>query len=332
VRIEPETYVPASIDADLATVRAFVPPVPVQPLFLDLPLMTGEEVEHAPHIAAASQPWPGSVALYSAPGDAGYALNSLLSARSMMGLTQNNLLSARPGLWDRGDALEVKLIAGTLASVSDTALLSGANFAAIGDGSSDNWELFQFSEAQLIAPQTYQLSRRLRGQFGTDALMPNDWPAGSWFVLLNGVPSQIDLRASLRRVAQHYRIGPAARSVDDPSYTCMVQACDGVGLRPYAPVHLRRRVEAGGHRFDWIRRTRLEGDSWEGEEVPLGEENESYRIWVKNGLQVLRTVDAASPTWLYTAAMQAADGPYTHVEVAQISARFGPGLTARVAA
>ncbi|MEM8576241.1 MAG: glycoside hydrolase/phage tail family protein [Pseudomonadota bacterium] len=332
VRIEPETYIPSTLDAELATVRAFVPPVPVQPLFLDLPLMTGDEVPHAPHIAAASQPWPGTVAVYAAPEDNGYLLNRQLNARATMGLTQTPLAAAGAGLWDRGGALEVKLIAGSLASVSDAALLSGANLMAIGDGSSDNWELFQFSEAQLIAPQTYALTRRLRGQLGTDALMPDVWPEGSWVVLMDGVPEQIDLRAALRRVAQHYRIGPAARAVDDPSYTYTVQAFDGVGLRPYAPVHLRRKVVGGDHRFDWVRRTRIEGDTWEGEEVPLGEETEGYRVTVFNGLQVLRSADTAGPSWTYSAAARAADGAYTHVEVAQISARFGPGLAARLAA
>ncbi|MEO0390405.1 MAG: glycoside hydrolase/phage tail family protein [Pseudomonadota bacterium] len=332
VRIEPETYIAAQIDDTPPRVRPYVPPMPVQTLFLDLPLLSGDEVPHAPHIAVASDPWPGSVAVYSAPEDSGYALNTVLGARATMGLTQTALPAARPGLWDRGPGLEVKLIGGTLSSISDTALLSGGNLMAIGDGSPGNWELFQFADAELIAERTYRLSRRLRGQQGTDAVMPAVWPAGSWAVLVNGALSQIDLRASLRHVAQHYRIGPAGRSYDDPSYVYRTEAFDGIGLRPYAPVHLARRTDQGAHHFTWIRRTRIDGDTWLGDEVPLGEDREAYRVTVYRGADVLRSAQVSTPSWIYAAAEQAADGPYTHVTVAQISDRFGAGPAASLAA
>ncbi|MEL7097955.1 MAG: glycoside hydrolase/phage tail family protein [Pseudomonadota bacterium] len=333
VRIEPETYVPSEIDADLATVREFVPPVPVQPLFLDLPLLTGDEAPHAPHLAVTGQPWPGSVAVYSAAQDDGYALNSIIAARSTVGLTQSALAAAPAGIWDRGASLEVKLVAGTLSSIERTALLNGGNLAAIGDGSSGNWELFQFQDAELIGENTYLLSNRLRGQLGTDALMPDAWPVGSWFVLLDGVPGQIALPASLRRVAQNYRIGPAQRAFDDPSYTRIVAAFDGNGLRPYAPAHLRRVVSGGDHAFAWTRRTRIDGDPWESADVPLGEDVEAYRVQVLDGGTVLREAQVTTPEWTYSAAMQAADGvPDYRLEVAQISSRYGPGLPARFSA
>ena len=82
------------------------------------------------------------------------------------------MTAACAGLIDRGDALEVKLITGTLSSVNEDALLSGANTAAIGDGSPDNWEVFQFAQAELVAPKTYHLTGRLRGQAGTNGVMP----------------------------------------------------------------------------------------------------------------------------------------------------------------
>jgi hypothetical protein len=50
--------------------------------------------------------------------------------------------------------------------VTEQALLSGANLAAIGDGSTDNWELFQFRTATLVAPGVYWLSGRRAGAGG----------------------------------------------------------------------------------------------------------------------------------------------------------------------
>jgi len=62
VRIEPESYRPAPMEERLGPLRGFDAPAPVRPIFLDLPLMTGEEVPHAPHVAVSARPWPGSAA------------------------------------------------------------------------------------------------------------------------------------------------------------------------------------------------------------------------------------------------------------------------------
>ncbi|MGC1495647.1 MAG: glycoside hydrolase/phage tail family protein [Sulfitobacter sp.] len=333
VRIEPEVYDPAAIDDELVQLRPFVPPVPVVPYFLDLPLLRGDEVPHAPYVAATAQPWPGAVAVYQSATDANYLLNSILPTRATIGVTQNVLGAASTGVIDRGGVLEVKLTSGTLESVTMDALLSGANLAAIGDGSSDNWEVFQFSDAELVAPNTYWLKTRLRGQAGSDGLMPEEWPAGSTFVLLNGVPLQIELSPNLRHVAQHYRIGPARRGVDDPSYRHVQRAFDGNGLRPLSPCHLSSVLEGNGDlTARWIRRTRVDGDAWEVIEVPLGEESESYLVRVLQAGNILRETIVETPVWTYAAAAQMADGVGTDftVSVAQISATYGAGLANQI--
>ena len=328
VRIEPEVYDPAPLDEELAALRPFVPPLPVLPQFMDLPLLRGDEVPHAPHLAVTATPWPGSVAVYRSAVDSDYALNAIVANRSIMGVTQTPLSAARPGLIDAGPVLEVKLTSGSLQSVSREALLNGANLAAIGDGSADRWELFQFEEAQLVAPMTYWLTGRLRGQAGSDGLMPEVWPAGSRFVLMNGTPQQLELSPHLRRVAQHYRIGPARRPVDDSSYLHQVHAFDGNGLRPYSPCHLRAEAGASGDiTLSWIRRTRIDGDAWEGPEVPLGEESERYLLRVYEGNEQRREVLLDTPRWTYSTAARAADGVSGafDVRVAQISATYGAG-------
>jgi len=310
---------------------AFVAPVPVYPLFLDIPLLTGDEVPHVPHIAASANPWPGSVALYSSLTEQNFDLNTILPLRATIGTTRSPMLRAAAGLIDRGDALEVRLISGRLETVDEDAMLSGANLAAIGDGSSSNWEIFQFASAQLIGPRTYLLRNRLRGQAGSDGLMPDVWPEGSQFVLLDSVPQQIDLSRNLRRVEQAYRIGPAQRPVSDPSYRQVQRAFDGNGLRPYAPAHLRGIASAAGAiALDWVRRTRTDGDAWEPLEVPLGEDSEAYLLRVVKDGVIMREETLSAPTFSYGFAAQTADGavaPFV-VEVAQISATYGAGLFA----
>ncbi|MCZ4354191.1 glycoside hydrolase TIM-barrel-like domain-containing protein [Roseovarius aestuarii] len=329
VRIEPASYRPVDIAEDPPTVRPFVPPVPVMPLFLDLPLMNGDEVPHAPHLAVTARPWPGSVALYASASDANYQLNQLIEARSRVGVLETPLPSGAAGRIDRGDGVLVRMLSGQLESVDDAALLGGANLAAIGDGTPEGWELIQFRDAPLVAENTYLLGHRLRGQLGTEAAQKTPWPEGSFLVMLDGTPSQIELTGGQRGSARHYRIGPAGRVMDDPSYQHAVIAFEGVGLRPYSPAHLRAVTDASGHtHVTWIRRTRVDGDRWDTPEVPLGEESEQYILRILEDNAIRREEVLNTPTFDYTTAHKADDsiaGPYS-IEVAQISAKYGAGM------
>jgi hypothetical protein len=212
--------------------------------------------------------------------------------------------------------------------VTPEALLAGANLAAIGDGSQDNWEIFQFQSADLVAPGRYELSGRLRGQLGSDALMPAQWPVGSYFVLLDGTPEQIELAASGRNTLQYFQIGPVARPYSDYSYRKLSAAFAGNGLRPYAPVHLAQKWDGADLEFSWIRRARLDGASWDLEEIPLSETQERYQVKIFSGAQLLRQEVVHQAQWRYNAAMQSLDGAQglLELQVAQLSESFGPGL------
>jgi len=331
VRVDPSIHQPAAMEDETAPVPAFIAPMPVLALFLDLPLMTGDEVPHAPHLAVTADPWPGAAALYAAPTRDGFTLNRVVQRRAIIGLTQSPLAAGQPGLLDRRATVTVRLTSGALSSIDLPTLLAGGNLAAIGDGTPDRWELVQFATATLVAPDTYQLGLLLRGQLGTDAVMPGVWAEGSYFVLLDGTPEQIDLPTSARGLTRHYRVGPAARSFDDPSFTALEQAFDGTGLKPLAPVHLRATPRPDGSLdVTWTRRGRIDADSWNGTDIPLAEEAEVYLLRILQGTQLRREETVQTPHWTYTTAAQQADGVVGayRIEVAQISARVGPGFRA----
>ena len=332
-RTEPGIYVPADHPGDPVVPRAFNSGLPVHPVFLDLPLMTGDEVEHAPHIAISARPWRGTVALWSSDEAAGgYTVNRTITASATVGRTETVLPRASTGFWDLGPALRVRMSSGKLTSAGKLSVLNGANAMAIGNPDTDTWEVFQFREAVLVAPRIWELSLRLRGQLGTDALMPEEWPIGSQVVLLDRTLTQVNLPLSARGLDRHYRIGLAAKGVDDPSAHQKLRAFDGVGLRPYAPVHIRtERSDSGALEVTWIRRTRIDGDSWTSQEVPLGEESERYLVRVTQDGTLLREATVTAPAWSWSAAAQSADGASgtVTISVAQISARFGPGLARR---
>ena len=163
--------------------------------------------------------------------------------------------------------------------------------------------------------------------------MPGTWPVGSLVVMLNTGLTQIDLAQSARGLDRHYRIGPAQRSYDDPAYRHVVAAFDGIGLRPLTPVHLRAVVSgAGDTEVSWVRRTRIDGDSWQSTEVPLGESQELYQVQISHLGTVVRDAFVTTPAFTYSSADKTADGVAGayQISVAQISDRFGPGPFGRI--
>ena len=157
--------------------------------------------------------------MLSAVSDSGYTLNTSVARASLIGISETSLFRAAPSRWQRGATMRVRFYgAGGLAPASEQDVLNGANALAIGDGTSGNWEVVQFADAVLVAPDTYDISMLLRGQAGTDALIPDVWPLGSSVVALNGTPQQIALAMSERGLArlQVWR----ARRATGPATTC----------------------------------------------------------------------------------------------------------------
>ncbi len=297
--------------------------------WLDLPLI-GEAT--GPRIAVAADPWPGGVAIYSSANDSGYQLNTIAETPSVIGETLDILPAAIVGQWLR-QPLRVQVARGSLESRSEGDVLNGANIAAVRTSSAADWEIIQFRDAVMIGPNTYVLDGILRGQAGTDFLAAAELPAGAKFVLLDGSACLPHVAAPARGLERHYRVGPVSEPYDDVSYQHHIWTYVDVGSRPYAPAHVKAlRDDVGAVNISWLRRGRVDGDSWESPEVPLAETREAYRIRIGNGLTWLREAEATSPAFAYDLSQQAADAiglPYT-IEVAQISERFGAGPFARI--
>lgn len=329
VRVETGSYAPVDIKDELPVSAAMVPAMPVFSQFLDLPIFRGDQVPHAPYLAVRSDPWQGHVAVFSSASNSGFNLLQRVNMPSVIGRTTVPLQQGRAGLWDRGAAFRVFLPGGQLESRGAIDVLNGENWAAIGDGSVENWEVFQFQSATLIGPDLYEVRVLLRGQAGTDAIDQTTWPVGSIFVLLDSRPNQLNIGAGLLGQEQNFLIGPARKPYSDQSYSQTAAAFSGAGLRPLSPVHLRSSKSGSGDvRLSWVRRTRTAGDSWAGLDVPLGEEQEQYLVQIMQAGTVIRHALVDAALFTYSSAMQNADGVSGDLDfwVAQISASYGAGL------
>jgi hypothetical protein len=327
--IDPEVF-----DMAVATprLRGSPPPAavgPVHALALDLPTINAAQPPVLTRLAVFADPWPGAVAVLSSVDGLSYGRTGLVLAPSIVGQTLDDLPAGPTARWHRA-GVRVELFGGALESVSDNALFAGANAAAVRrpDGA---WEIIQFANAALVSERTYFLTRLLRGQAGTECAMASPLPSGAPFVLLDRhivtVASGID---ALERTLQ-LRVVAAGRDHGDPAALAMAVTPQATALRPLAPVHLKAVRAAGGVTFSWVRRARVDGDSWTGE-VPLAEESEQYALDILSGTNIVRTIVTNVPTAVYSSADELSDfgapQPSVGVRVAQLSAAAGRGVAA----
>ncbi len=331
-RIEAVRVSPAGYEAPVAT-GGFRPPVinaaPGQPIFelMNLPTMREGDDPGGPYVAAFADPWPGAVALYRLAGAP--VLAATLAARAVMGRLEDALPAGVSGRFDRRP-LRLRLSFGALASRSAEEVFAGANTLAIETDA--GWEIVQYTDADLGTDGVWTLSGLLRGQLGTEGAARAGAALGARAVLMTPAVEQAPLALDLRGLALDWSAGPADDPVSAPTFRIKTFTGAARGLAPLSPAHLGAAKRPNGDiAATWIRRTRLGGDSWAGEDVPLGETSERYRVEIRRADTgvLVRTAETASPAFTYEAAMQAADfaGPALAltVRVAQLSDAVGPG-------
>jgi hypothetical protein len=314
--------------------RKAPPPVPGKPqvVVLDLPAVSGEPTA-LQLVAVAAEPWPGAAAIWRSETGSSFRLHGFVDLPAMIGTT---LTALPPGpLWrfDPRSSLEIRISKGAVAAVPDEGALAGDNLFAV-RGADGRWEILAAAGAELIGERTYRLSRLLRGLAGSEPEAGRTVAAGALVVRLDEAVTP--LTASLADLNRPwiYRVGPAGRDHADPAFVTFTAAAAGEALRPFSPVRVTARREAGGTRIAWIRRGRRQADAWEPVDVPFGEDAESYELDILQGAVLKRRVAVAAPFYLYPAAAEVVDfgGPQAALtlRVAQASAAVGRGFARTV--
>jgi hypothetical protein len=301
-------------------------------VFMDLPLLTGQEVRPwAPRVVAYQTPWPGAVNVFEDDDAGGFNLDTQITTPSMIGELVAPLHSGPTGVWDNGNSIFIDVYSDEqLLSTTDLAVLNGANSIAVRNPEG-GWEIVQFVNATLLAPRRYQLTRLLRGQLGTETQMRDPIPVGSRVVLIDqSFMRAIDQTQAAIGVTNTFRYGPAPLPIGDPIYQEVTGTFQGAGLRPYAPVQHRAVRGGSGVTLSWLRRTRFGGDGWGAADAPLNEEAEAYEVEVLNGSTVVRTLTGLTTnSVLYSTANELADFGSAQTSltfrVYQMSATIGRG-------
>ncbi len=252
------------------------PDVTTQPLWQSKPVLFAADIPgdyEGPIVGVGLDPF--SVATVSSSEG-----QTLLDSPARIGASLSNFETGPIGRWDRAASLDIYLPDTALSSVSEDEVLSGANRFAI--ETQTGWEVFQAAEAVLMAPATYKLKIFLRGLAGSDADMMAQVPAGARVILLGVGWSDIAMSEDLLGAQITLNVEAAGREGD-----ALAHPYKAVHLRPLAPIHVKAKASGGGYNLSWIRRTRLGGDSWQGIDVPLGEEREFYQVqlWAEQAVQ-----------------------------------------------
>ncbi len=318
-------------DPGRALVAADAPPGPTTLHVLDLPPLPGP-LPVAPLLllaaGGASASWRRADVLVSRDGGESYAVAATVTAAAVMGTTLTELPAGATTRWDRHATVDVELLSADagLDSVSEAAVLAGANLALVGN------EIIQFASAMSLGGRRFRLTTLLRGRRGTEAAVVGH-AAGDRFVLLDDrlVPLTLPAEA-LGASLQFKAVGPGE---DPATRSPLAVTLQAIALRPLSPVALAFvSLPGGDRRISWTRRSRA-GFAWsDGIDAPLAEETERYRLTVRRGELVLRETDLVAPAWIYPAADHAADGSgatAVTLDVAQVSAAVGAGPAAALA-
>ncbi|CAH1652756.1 conserved hypothetical protein [Hyphomicrobiales bacterium] len=326
--VEPAIYIGAG--ARSATRPPRTPPaLPGRPLAVPLALpiaMAGPPALLS--LAAFASPWPGPLAVWAADALGQFDVEAFVEMPSVVGET---LSAFGPGpVWrtDRRNLLDVRLRGGVLSSVSPEAALAGANALAL-LGEDGEIEIVTAAEVALIGPRSFRLSGFVRGIGGSEAAAARDLPAGARVVVLDGAALALTTELSDIGRTRRYRVGPARHDVGEATMVEFERVVTGEALRPPSPVRPKAWRGEAGIRLSWIRRARIDADSWDLVEIPLGEEGERYEIRIWNGASIVHAEIVNVPEWLYPAGLEL-DGfgvPQQEltVSLAQLSATVGRG-------
>ena len=298
---------------------------------LDLPPLPGQEDDDRPIAAVAADPWR-PMAVWGGGSFEALTLRGAALSPARVGVLVEPLAPGVVGRWDEVNTITVRVEGGAPESVSDAAVLGGANAVAIETAA--GWEIVQFRRATLVGGSTWRMSGLLRAQQGTEPEMEAGTGAGATAVFLDEGLSRVETATGERGLPMIWRTGPRGGPAGGVGVAERAVVLTGVYHRPFRPVHLGVTQTAEGQRIAWTARTRTGGDVWEGE--PVASDPLRFRVRVFQGADVVRAFEVDRSEAVYAVAEIAADfpggvGTSARVGVAQSDGRMGWGDEATVA-
>jgi len=303
-------------------------------VLLDVPMVVSSQNTPCILVAACgdTSTWPGGTLMTSLDGGSSWsAIADLPAPGSTMGIATTALGSVDSRVIDNASELAVTLDNGELFSVTEAAMLNGANYFAYGaDG---RWEIIAAQTCTLVSGSSYIMRDFLRARRGTEWAMSLH-AAGDTIVLLDTSFVQL-LNVEIGTLGQSrlYRAITDGRDISTDANRSF--AYQGVNLKPLSLYggNMARNSTTDDLTLYAYRRSRIVDEWRDYVDIDIGESVEAYEwdVCTDNTYTVvLRTLSASGTnSVLYSAAEQVTDFGSVQTTLSfviyQISASVGRG-------
>lgn len=257
-------------------------------------------------VADADATFNGATIFESLDAGTTYSQVGRVGTGAAMGLLDTELAAwPTPEVWDDVNTFDVRMIAGSLESVTDADCLNGMNRMSIDDGA----EIVGFATVESLGDGVYRLSRLLRGRgYTEERAKSGPHEVQSMCVLLTGGGvSWLSRNPAAIGQERWYRVVPSGGLLDDfegRPITLQGRTCK----QPTVANLAATRNGSDDITLTWRRRTRTITRTLGQVPAPRIEPVEAYTVEIIDDGDIVRTIAASSPTCTYTAAQQTADG------------------------
>ena len=331
-------YTPVAVgEAGSATGQVLSYNGPTVLSLLDVPCLSSTLMDRPGLLAAATgiyDAWPGATLLRSDDSGQSYrSIDGFVSPGTVMGYCTAAIGAGTTHIVDTANRLNVRLLSGELASVTELQMMGGANHFAC--GVHGRWEIIAAKTVTAESDGTYTLQNLMRGRFGTEQYMTTHG-ATDFLVLLDTSRLRfVAMDVASLNLTRLWRAVTRGAILDSAPDVPLAYA--GVNLECLPPIDLKgSKAPSGDWTIGWTRRTRTPVEPFSGRAAPLGETVESYdlEIYSDSAYTSLKRTFAGltSASASYTNAQQVADFGAVqnrlHVRVYQNSTVMGRGYPA----
>ena len=274
-----------------------------QSLFLEVPPLvateTGPRLKVAVHGYAAPG-WPGAIIYRSADGGVTYEPVASATNAPVIGLVASTTPApADYHVWDTTTVITVQVKEGTLSNATDIAVQNGANRCMVGE------EVIGFVNATLVAANTYQLSRLLRGRAGSEVKCGSH-VINELFVMLDD--NLVTLPFTTAEIGQTFKFKTVTIGSDISKVAAEDVKPYALNMRPWAVGHLKAVRETNDDwTISWVERPRYDNDMKDYVELTHDADWAGFAIGIFSGATVVHKATSTGPTYTYTAAQQVTD-------------------------
>jgi hypothetical protein len=199
-----------------------------------------------------------------------YEQDANSGVETIMGRALTVLAEGPVGFFDRANTVDIQLFHGSIASVTESQVLTGANRMWIGS------ELIGFQTVQDLGDNQYRLSNLIRALRNTEDGMANH-NANELCAALAGATTQFrQINSGDINTTRYYKPLPLGGDIADQDESSLLRLARTVWC--FGPAHVEGEFDSGDIDVTWVRRTRAFYDPFSGLPVPLLPASEGYEV------------------------------------------------------